>query len=84
MDTTSSVTQLVKSISVLDAVICIAEAAKQVSPQTVQRYSQEARFSTESTGDNTDEINIYNSRSLSIWLHMTMLKQKIALTLIQR
>jgi hypothetical protein len=46
MDTISSATQPAKSISVLDAVICIAEAAKQVSPETVQRYSQEARFST--------------------------------------
>jgi hypothetical protein len=35
MDAASSATELAKSTSVLDAVIWIAEATKQVSPQTV-------------------------------------------------
>jgi hypothetical protein len=46
MDATSSATELAKSILVLDAVIWIAEATKQVSPQTVQQCFQKAKFST--------------------------------------
>jgi hypothetical protein len=59
MEATFSATQPAKSISVLDAVICIAEAANQASPQNLQRYSHNVRFSTnESTDGETDEINI--------------------------
>jgi hypothetical protein len=42
----SSAVQLVKSIPVLDAIIWIAHAGKQVCLQTVQRYFQKAGFST--------------------------------------
>jgi hypothetical protein len=44
MDAASSATELAKSILVLDAVIWIAEATKQVSPQTVQRCFSESQI----------------------------------------
>jgi hypothetical protein len=59
MDATSSATKLAKSVSVLDAVIWIAEATKQVSPQTVQRCFQEVKFSTSDLNEKeTNENNI--------------------------
>jgi hypothetical protein len=54
----SFTTQLAKSISVLDAVIRIAEAAEQMSLQAVHKYFQKAGFSTESMDDKIDESNI--------------------------
>jgi len=42
----SAATELVKFIPVLDAVICIAEVSKQLSPQTVPRGFQKAVLST--------------------------------------
>jgi hypothetical protein len=57
METTSSATKLVKSVSVRDAVICIADATKQVSPQKVQRCFQKARFSSNALTDETNESN---------------------------
>jgi hypothetical protein len=59
METTSSATPLTKSVSVLDAVIWIAEGAKHVSLQMVWQCFQKAGFSTTtSTNDETDESNI--------------------------
>jgi hypothetical protein len=55
----SSATELAKSISVLDAVIWIAEATKQVFPQTVQRCFQKAKFSMSDFNEKeTNENNI--------------------------
>jgi hypothetical protein len=62
MDAASSATELAKSISVLDAVIWIAEAPKQVSPQTVQLCFQKAKFSTSDL--NEKEINENNIQDL--------------------
>jgi hypothetical protein len=62
MDAAYSATKLAKSISVLDAVIWIAEATKQVSPQTVQRCFQKAKFYTsdlnekETHGNNIQDL----------------------------
>jgi hypothetical protein len=42
MDATYSATETAKSISVLDVIIWISEATKQVSPQTVQQCFQKA------------------------------------------
>jgi hypothetical protein len=62
MNAASSATDLAKSISVLYAVIWIAEATKQVSPQTVQRCSQKATFSTSDL--NEKETNKNNIQGL--------------------
>jgi hypothetical protein len=59
MDAASSATELAKFISVLDAVIWMAEATKQVSPQTVQRHFQKAKFSMSNLNEKeTNENNI--------------------------
>jgi hypothetical protein len=58
MEAASPATQIAKFISVLDAVIWLAEAAKQESPQMVHRCFQRAQFSTELNDDETDERNI--------------------------
>jgi hypothetical protein len=56
-----------------------------MSLQVVQRCFQKAGFSsTNSTADETDESNIQKLQSLSIWLHVKILRQKITLTLIRR
>jgi hypothetical protein len=67
MDAAPSATELAKSISILDAVIWIAEATKQVSPQTVQRCFQKAKFSTSDL--NEKETNENNIRDLQEFLN---------------
>jgi hypothetical protein len=63
MEAASSATKLAKSISVLDAVIRIAEATKQVSPQTVQLCFQKAKFSTSDLNEKeTNENNIQDAQ----------------------
>jgi hypothetical protein len=43
-ESSSSASQLARSISVLDTVMWIAEAVKQVSPETVKSCFQKAKF----------------------------------------
>jgi hypothetical protein len=57
-----SASKLARSISVLEAVMWIAEAVKQVSPETVKSCFQKAKFML---GGNEDvEINSNNSENL--------------------
>jgi hypothetical protein len=51
----SASTELVKLIPVLDAVICIDEVSKELSPQTVPRCFQKAVLSTDDL--NNEESN---------------------------
>jgi hypothetical protein len=73
---TSSATQLAKTISVLDALIWIAEPAKQVFLQMVERCFQKARFSTSELND--DENDERYVKTLQESLNQTMYENVIA------
>jgi hypothetical protein len=62
MESSSSASELAPSISVLDALIWVAEAVKQVSPETVKSCFQKAKFML---GVNEDvKINSNNTKNL--------------------
>jgi hypothetical protein len=61
-ESSSSASQHARSVSVLDAVMWIVEAVKQVSPETVKSCLQKAKFLL---GGNEDvEINSNNTENL--------------------
>ena len=55
MENVSSVSELVKSISVLDAIIWIDESLKQILPKTIHRCFEKANFSLDS--NEIEELN---------------------------
>jgi hypothetical protein len=62
MELSSSASEFALSISVLDTLVCIAEAVKQVSPETDNSCFQKAKFML---GVNEDvEINSNNTKNL--------------------
>jgi hypothetical protein len=78
MESSSSASELARSISVFDTLIRIAEAVKQVSPETVKSCFQKTKFMF---GVNEDaEINGNNTEYLQLALnHATFgnIRQKI-------